>query len=114
MRCKQNLRAKLRGPLDRGVEVVDFEPEQYAVSVGPDVWVPDRAVVVVHVPGMKLQDQSFAGDQALIFRPAVVTLAPQQLLIPATAGLDIGNGQQWLRPHQRNFACKPRSPGMWS
>src|SRR6266508_883984 len=42
-----DLGSQLVGPGDGGVEVVDLEPQQHPVAVGPGVRIADRPVVVV-------------------------------------------------------------------
>lgn len=84
----------------RGIEVVDFKPEQNAVSIGLVVAIADGAVVMFDLEMMQLEDQLAIADQPLIVRAAVVALAAQEVLIPAAAGLDISDGDHRLRAHE--------------
>jgi hypothetical protein len=59
---QNDLRAHVSAALHHGVEVIDFEPQQYAVSVGLVVAVPDRAVMVFHFEAMQLEDELSVRD----------------------------------------------------
>src|SRR5262245_54426961 len=95
-------RAKRGGAADRGVEVIDFEPEQDAVAVGPLLLIADATVMVLHLPTVELQDEpTLAVHKPLVLWAAVVTAAAEHLLIPAARGFDIGHGKQRLWAHDR-------------
>jgi hypothetical protein len=96
---QDDLRLHLGHSRHRGVEVVDFEPEQEAVAIRSVGRVPYRPVVVFDLEAVELKDEDAIADQALIFRAAVCALTAKQPLIPPAAGLDIGDGDEWLGPH---------------
>ena len=56
MHVEYDERAQLVGAGDGGVEIVDFEPEQDAVS-NAGGGVAHGTVMVIDVPGVKLKDQ---------------------------------------------------------
>lgn len=45
-----NLNLHLLGAGDRRIEVVEFKPEEHAVSIGLCTWITDRTVVMLDVP----------------------------------------------------------------
>ena len=57
MHVEYDERAERVGARDGGVEIVDFEPKQDAVS-NAGRWVAHGAVMVTNVPGVQLKDQS--------------------------------------------------------
>jgi hypothetical protein len=79
---------------DGGVEIVDLEPEEHAVAVGLDGRIADRAVMMLDLPSVQLQDQGVARNQALVFGAAVG--AAKQILVPPAARLDIADGDEGL------------------
>lgn len=87
------------------VEVVEFKPEQHAISVRRDLWISDAAVMVLHIPVVQLKNQPAARDQPLILLPAMRTLTAEQTLIPATACLDVPDANKRLWVH-KNFVVK--------
>lgn len=54
------------GALHDRFEVVDLEPQQDAVPIGPVVPIPDSAVMMFHLKAMQLKDQLTVGDQLLV------------------------------------------------
>jgi hypothetical protein len=40
------------------IEVVNLKPQKHSVSVGLQIWIADRTVMVPHVPPVQLKDQS--------------------------------------------------------
>ena len=73
----------------RSIEIVDLEPQEDAVAGGSIVGITDRSVVVRHIEPVQLQDEGVAGNEPLVFRSSVRTLAAEEMLIPATAGFHI-------------------------
>lgn len=58
-----------------GIEVVELEPHEDAIAAR-EVRIADRAVMMLDVPAVQLQDQNAAGCiQAFVFWAAVGTLA---------------------------------------
>src|SRR4051812_20312308 len=88
------------GPCDRRIDVLDLEPQQYAVARRPVIGVADPPVMVLHLPPVQLQHKLPRGDQALVVRPAVVAPAVEQPLIPPAACFDVIYANQWLWAHQ--------------
>lgn len=57
MHVKDDGRAKLTRAYNSGVEIVNFEPEQDAIS-DPGRRIAHRAVMVIDVPGVQLKNQA--------------------------------------------------------
>ena len=57
MTRQDDLRVQFCGAGNRRVEIVNFKPEEYAVSRG-DVGIAEGSVVVLHIPPVQLKDQS--------------------------------------------------------
>ena len=87
---------QLFGTRNRGVEVVQFKPQENAVSIRPKFRITQWTVLVLDIPVVQLKDQGFTGDQSLIVRPTVPALATEQTLIPAAACLDVVHANEWL------------------
>jgi hypothetical protein len=102
----EDLDSHFAGALDHGVEVVDLEPEQETIAVGPVVAVGDRAVVVLGVEAVELQDELIIEAEPLVVRAAVIAAKAEEALIPAAAGLDVGDRDERLRANVRSlFGC---------
>ncbi len=86
------------------VEVVEFKPQEHAISVGRDVWISDATVMMLHIPSVQLKNQPAVRDEPLILPAAMRTLAAQETLIPATARLNIAHTNQGLWNHA-NFVA---------
>jgi hypothetical protein len=97
---KHHLGTELVRPCDRRVEVINLEPQEHAVALRLRVRITHhRAVVVLDLPVVQLQDQALAPpglgnlalriDEAFVFRSAVNTVASEKALIPAAARFDI-------------------------
>ena len=99
MARQDDVGVQFRGPCDGRVEVVEFEPEEHAVAVWRDGWIPDAAVVVLHIPAVELKNQLVIDDEPLIFRAAMCAYAAKKPLIPAAARLDVGDTNEWLWIH---------------
>jgi hypothetical protein len=80
------------------IEIVEFKPQQHAVSMR-QILVTDCTVIVSHVPAVQLQDQSPIRNKALVLWPAVCALTAEHTLIPATACFDVTHANQWLWAH---------------
>lgn len=74
---------------NRGVEVVEFKPDEHAVSVWCDAGIADTAMVLLNIPLVQLKNQPAVRKEPLILGSAMAALAAKKLLIPATARLDI-------------------------
>src|SRR5688572_11602890 len=86
------------------IEVVEFKPQEHAISVGRDVWISDTPMMMLHIPSVQLEDQPVTQDQPLIIPAAMRTLTAEQALIPATARLNIAHANKGLGMHT-NFVA---------
>ena len=100
MTWQDNLGVHLLGTNNGCVEVVDLEPQEYTVSVGFEIWIPDGAMMVLDIPSVQLHDQPAVRDQPFIFGAAMPALTTQQTLKPATARFDIVNANERLWVHR--------------
>src|SRR6516164_4181010 len=97
---EDDLGLELARALDGGVEVIDLEPQQYAVAVGRRRRIADGAVVVLHVPVVQLHDEGAVGvDEALVLGTAVIAPDAEKALVPPAARLDVVHGDQRLGAH---------------
>src|SRR5439155_23893299 len=96
---------------DGRVEVVDFKPQQHAISVWLDVWVSDTTMMMLHIPSVQLKKQPAVRNEPLILRAAMRTLAAKETLIPATARLHIAHANKGLWTHTNLAAW--RSAHRW-
>ena len=91
---------RLLRAFDRRVEVIHVEPQEHTVAPRPDVWIAQRAVMVLDLPAVQLEDEpSVAVDQPFIVGSAVVAARPEQPLEPCTGGFDIVDCEEWLWAH---------------
>jgi len=90
-----NLRLQVLRARDSRIEVVQFKPEENAVSMC-QLGVANGTVVMLHIPGVQLKNEPALGNEPLVLRASMPTLTPEQTLIPATAGLNIAHANQWL------------------
>jgi hypothetical protein len=86
------------------VEVVEFKPQQHAVSVWLKIWIPDGTVVVLHIPSVQLKNQPATRYEPLILGPAVRALTVKEPLIPVTARLDVAHANEGLWTHTHSVA----------
>ena len=98
MSRKDDLRPQLRGACNRRVEVANFKPQEHSVSMS-ELRIADGAVMMLEVPAMQLKNQPAIGHEPFIIRPAVVTPAAEQPLIPAAAGFNVIHANERLRLH---------------
>lgn len=77
-----DLNAHFSGALHHGVEIIDLEPQQHAVSIWLVIRATDRAVMVLHFEAVQLKDQVAVRNQLLICAATVIAPATQQTLIP--------------------------------
>ena len=85
-----NLNVQFLGARNGRPEVVELEPEEDAVSMRFKIGIPDRTVMVPHIPSVQLKDQ-----------PAMRTLTAKQTLIPATACFDVMHTNERLWTHMK-------------
>ena len=100
---------------DGGVEIVDFEPKQDAVS-NACRGVAHGTVMVIDVPSVKLKDQSIRAPlagvklgvpQTLVLSAAVATHASQKDLIPPARCLNVAAVDQRLSAHSQSLTRAP-------
>lgn len=89
-----------RSPHGR-VEIIQFEPEQDTIAIRPVGTVGDRAVMVLDLERVELQHEFAVSRQAFVLGTPMGAFESQQALIPAAAGLDIGDGDERLWSHVR-------------
>jgi hypothetical protein len=82
-------------PRDQSVEVVDLEPEGYAVA-GRLVRVPDAPVVMPNSELMQLHHKVLVYEELLVFRAPMAAGGTQHPLIPKAGPLDVRDGDQRL------------------
>jgi hypothetical protein len=58
MAWQDDLSFQILGACYCRVQVAEFKPEKHAISVGPDVWIPDSPMMMLHIPTAQLKDQS--------------------------------------------------------
>ena len=87
---------QLLGTCDRGIEVVQFKPQENAISIRPKIGIPEWTVVMFDMPVVQLKDQGSVQNQSFIVRPPVPALATEEALIPATAYLDVVHANEGL------------------
>ena len=81
------------------VEVLEFKPQEHAISVWRDVWVSDATMMMLHIPSVQLKNQPAVGYEPLILTSAMRTLTAEEMLIPATARFDIAHANKGLWIH---------------
>lgn len=86
------------------VEIIDFKPQQHAVSVWPVVRVANRTVVVVHLETVQLKNKLSIRHQLFICGAAMSAAAAQEPLIPSAACLHIGYSNQRFGAHAMSVA----------
>jgi hypothetical protein len=106
-----NLDTHLSRALHDCLKIVDLEPEQYPVSVGPVIAITDRTVMVFHLEAMQLKDKLPIRDQLFIRRAPMIAPAVQETLVPSAACFDIGDGDQRLRTHPVSLAPNWKAGG---
>lgn len=84
------------GTCNRGVEVVEFKPQEHAISVGREIWISDGTLVMLHLPSVQLKNQPAVRDEPLILTAAMSALTAQETLIPATARFNIMHANEGL------------------
>ncbi len=99
MAWHHDLSVQVLSACNRGVEVVEFKPQEYAVSVWCDLGIPYAGMMMLHIPSVQLKNQPVVRNEPLVRGPAMGALAPKETLIPATARLDIGHANKWLWIH---------------
>lgn len=99
MPWKDNVGLQVVGAVHGGVEVLDLEPQQNAITVRLIVGIRDRSMMVFSLERMQLKDQDVASNSPLIHRSTVCALTAEEALIPPAASFDITDDDQRLRSH---------------
>jgi hypothetical protein len=94
-----NLDAHLGGTLHDRVKIVNFKPQQNAVSVGSIVSIADRTVMMFYVEAVQLKDEFAIRNQLLISSAAMIASTPKQPLVPFAACFHVRYRNQRLRAH---------------
>ena len=102
MAGQNNLDTHFGGALQYRVEVFHLEPQEHTIAVGSVGAIADRAVMVLDIKAVQLQNERATLHQLLILLAAVNPAATQQALIPATAGFDIRDTDERLGTHGFN------------
>jgi hypothetical protein len=92
MTRENDLGVQFLGASDRGVEVVNLEPQKHAVAIGFVRRVPDWQVVMLDVEPMELKNQYGIGNEPLVLGSAMGAPTPEETLIPAATRFDVGDG----------------------
>ena len=90
---------KLLGASNGRVKVGDFKPEEHTVS-SRKVGIADRSVMMLDFPVVQLKDERTVRHEAFVMWAAVITLAAEEALIPATAGFDVSHANKRLWTHK--------------
>jgi hypothetical protein len=87
-------------------KIVDLEPQQNPISIGPVVTIADRAMIMFTLEAVQLKDELPVGNELLICGTSMVAHAAQQMLVPSAARFNIVHCDQRLRAHSsaRNLA----------
>jgi|SRR5580700_11265232 hypothetical protein len=108
-RSLQNGRIHFPCPGQSGVEVIDLEPDQHAMTTGRLLGIGEVRVIFV-VPAVQLQDEPTVVEQALVDMIMVAwsqASQTQQLLIPKGTCSHITNGKERLCPNALPGARHP-------
>ena len=96
MAWQDDLSLQVLGAGHSRFEVVDFKPQEHAISVGLDVWISDTAMMMLDIPSVQLKNQPALRNQPLILSAAMRTLTAKETLIPATARFNIAYANKGL------------------
>lgn len=88
MTRQDNARLQFSGAGNGRFEVVNFKPQEHAVS-GNEAGIADGTVMMADIPSVQLQDQPAVRHEPFILGASMCTLAPKQTLIPAAARFDV-------------------------
>jgi hypothetical protein len=64
----------LLGTRNSGVEIVEFKPQEHAISIWLEVWISDATTMMPHIPSVQLKNQSAVRNEPLILRTPMSTL----------------------------------------
>ena len=86
-------------PGDCCIEVLDLEPQQNPIPIRPVGRIADLTMIMFYIEPMQLEYEHAVGRQSLVFVASMRALAAEKASVPAAAGLDIADGNEWLRLH---------------
>ena len=86
---QDDLDAHLRGTPHNCVKVVNFKPQQNAVSIRLVVPIGDGAVMMFHFEAVQLKHKFAIRNQLFIGAAAMIAPAPEQTLVPSAARFHI-------------------------
>jgi hypothetical protein len=86
MAREYDLRTQLRGAGNGRLEVVNFKPQEHAIS-RRETGIADGSVMMLHLPAVQLKNQLAVRNEPLILRAAMATLTVKETLIPPTSRL---------------------------
>jgi len=92
----EDLRFQLLGTDNRGVEIVEFKPQEHAIAVGFEIWIAEPTVLMFHLPSVQLKNQPAVQNEPLILSAAMPTLKAKETLIPAAARFHVTHANQGL------------------
>jgi hypothetical protein len=110
MAGQNNLNLHLDDALHDCVKIFHLEPKQHTIAVGFVSAIADGAVMVLDLKAVQLQDELAILHQLLILPAAMSPAATEQALIPAAAGFNIGDTDEWLGVHGSNTTKTPILP----
>jgi hypothetical protein len=89
----------LFGTCDGGIEVVEFKPQEHAISVWLEIGITQEPVLMRYIPSVQLKKQLSMRNEALVFWAAMPGLTAQETLVPATARFNIVHANKGLQSH---------------
>lgn len=98
------------GASEGGIEVLELKPKDDAVAVGFEIWIAERAMVVLDFPAVELENEGAIVNEAFVFRTAVIAFQAKEALIPAAGGFDVGRADEGLGM-QKGFGEFDYPPG---
>lgn len=88
---------ELVDPSHGRVKVVDLKPDRHPVTERL-AGIANRAVMMLGLELMQLQDEIAIDQQLLVLAAAVTPFGAKRCLIPAAGGLDVSDSDHRLRP----------------
>ena len=98
MAWQNDFRLQVHGAGMSSVKIVQFKPEEYAVSMRK-VGITDLTVMMLVFPAMELEHQLAFTNESLVIRSTMGALAAEQALIPTAARFDIADANERLWTH---------------
>ena len=107
MAWQNDFRLQVHGAGMSSVKIVQFKPEEYAVSMRK-VGITDLTVMMLVFPAMELAHQLAFTNESLVIRSTMGALAAEQALIPSAARLDIAHADERLRKHRTSVVLRDK------